>query len=234
MNIFFQPVLAQAGEDIIWLVFLVLWALFQVFAGSKKVKKKQAKRAPAEQHRTADEKAESEDEYQEARRTREIQEEIRRRIEERRRMREAEGGQVPSAPPQPHQRESETAHEWEREPQEERTPSAPMANSYEKAYQEQMRKLEESRAESQRLMRKAREKAGADITEHVIEETEIGSAEIGTEVSGDFWSSESAEEAKAFTNNYRHFLMDDLSDPRSLRKAILLTEILGPCKSNQR
>jgi hypothetical protein len=259
MNLPFPAIFAQASEDIVWLVFLVIWAIFQVIGGSRDKSGKRKGRGKGQEAEQDDVFSEEvfETESEEERRTREIQEEIRRRIEERRRLREAEDGKVPTAPPevvtsessqQRQHRESsrdlrdpvtssrqkadadrDVAYHNEQENRRLRTEreQSQAQSNYQKAYEEQLERLKESREKQRSMIPDA-------IAQDSIEATEIGSEEIGGPSGEDFWSDSSENARRAHTNRLRGHLLDDLKSPSSTRKAIVLMEVLGPCKADRR
>lgn len=254
------PFFAQAAEDIVWLVFLVIWAIFQVVGGArdKSGKRKGRGSDTSTEEETVFQYETEEAESEEERRTREIQEEIRRRIEERRRLREAEDGRVPTAPPEQSTSESASQRQTREAGRNMRDPvtssrqkadadrashaetfanpsgNETYQNPYQKAYAEQIERLKETEEKARQILRSPNQTTFASdaFVHESIEATEIGSAEIGGPEDADFWSDSSEARRALPTMGMRNDLLIDLADTNSTRKAILLMEILGPCKAN--
>ncbi|MEX0325015.1 MAG: hypothetical protein AB3N33_02885 [Puniceicoccaceae bacterium] len=199
-------------ETLLPVVFFVLYGIAQLLGSKKKKNQPQ------------------EDDYQEdvdmEERARQIREEIRRKIEERKQARE---GQSPQAPqPIPQQRRARydpTLPETQQrrapapepapvrpviqpEPVARRAPEPVMArpSSLEQQLQEQRAILERARREQQEAKAKARQ---------MLADVGAGEKKAGT------------RRTATASGNLRDDLLADLQNPSSTRKAILLREVLG-------
>ncbi len=202
-------------ENIIWIIFLFLWGIYQLFFASKK-----------EEEKPDEEDAEA------AERARRIQDEIRRRIEERKRG--VQPSEKPSQEEQPRRERAPSRRELKPRPEytdtrpayEEPQPE-PVATGgyqpygdYEAQLRERQRQLEEARKERERMhqqaqamLKKARSSDDTYYTAKVNRNWDI---------------------AVESPRMLRRDVLEALSDPNGLRKAILYQEILGPPLGNRK
>ncbi len=231
MNPLPEPMLASFDwEKLLPLVFFALYGLAQLIGSMKKGKQQQ----------------EEQPETDVAERARQVREEIRRKIAERRRAAEGQGGQPATRPyhydptqpdgqkplfhpaPKPHQdparmqREQPRRRETRREEPAWSGDSGSRMSSLEKRLEEQRKILEQSR----RQQREAREKARS--MERNAGVRDITAGEVGTDEIGSSGSSVREHPETIRNRRIRHNILSDLSHPDGLKKAVLYREIIGP------
>jgi hypothetical protein len=229
-------------------IFIILYFLSQFLGGGdkeKKAKKKQEKREAAQRGKQSPMDSAQADADEEAR-ARRIREEIQRKIAERRAAEGAGGGQQqaptssprydPTLPEHAQRRDFSSSPDIAREVPERlpprrvepTTPPAPAprrvaeqeprvrANSFESAMAEQRRQLERASQAREDAFRQARsiERGVAATNLRLLEAREARSAE--------------RRAALLTPDALRREILDELRDPETARKAIVLREVLGP------
>jgi len=235
MNNLAEPMLASMDwEKLLPVAFFVLYGIAQLIGSLKKGKKQ-----PDEQP-----------EVDVAERARQVREEIRRKIAERRQALEGQGGDQSSRPrqydptqpdgqplfrpapkpqpaPAPVTRHQEPLRRLQPQPRlRPAQPAQPAWSGSGSRMSSLEKRLEEQRAileKSQRQQREARERARQMEREAGISQRmagEVGTAEIGSTIY--------KESDNVHKTRIRQKILADLSNPDGLKRAVLYREILGP------